>query len=859
MEGISSAASRFIIKSFLLLLVLTVAVFGFISMFVSSTSAQALNDVGTIYMNGVSDKNADHFETIISLRISQLSAITATVLPHDYGNQKDLLAALKQNAEARGFACFELLGKDGVSQPVISQITHIEDEKQFVAQLFDGQVQVASGMAQDQRMIIFGVPASYPMEDQNSAALVAAIPAAELADVLFGSENDQLISSNIVLSNGSYVIRSAEEYGSTFKGSYFDQLESRIDSTQPEKLEAVQQLKAAMDQRRSFDTVICTGEQTIRIDETPLPYSDWFLITAMPYGKLNTIIDHLSFVVTRAMFFGSAVILAGLIFIFWRYYQMTRSQVEELAASKEEAEKATRTAEEASRAKSEFLSNMSHDIRTPMNGIVGMTAIAERNLSDPARVKDCLKKISLSSRHLLGLINDILDMSKIESSKMVLNVDVISLQEIMNNLVYIIQPQLSEKSQSFDIYINDIEHENVYCDGIRLNQVLLNLLSNAVKFTPDKGRIDLYMSQKPSEKGKDWITCVFEVTDTGIGFSEEFGERIFDSFTRDDSKQVQKTEGTGLGMAITKYIVDAMEGTIAAKSKVGQGSTFTVEADFKIADDEENLKTLPAWKALIVDDDAMLCESASENLKEIGIDAYWCQESEEALKRIKQSFDQNDPYDIILVDWKLPGLNGIETARKIRSIVDGKTPVLLISAYDWGDIEPEARSAGVSGFIGKPLFKSTLYAGLKPYAENHAKKSVAERGENRKLLEGRKFLIAEDNELNWEIANDILAEEGAANVWAKNGREAYEIFKNSPEGYFDGILMDIRMPVMDGYEAARLIRSLERSDADILIAAMTADAFSSDKDKAIKSGMDAHISKPIDIGALLGLLQRHLK
>lgn len=524
----------------------------------------------------------------------------------------------------------------------------------------------------------------------------------------------------------------------------------------------------------------------------------------------------------------------------------------------EELEKAREEAVHATRAKSEFLSNMSHDIRTPMNAIVGMTAIAVANIDDKKQIQNCLKKITLSSKHLLGLINDVLDMSKIESGKLTLHIEQISLREVMDSIVNIVQPQIKEKKQHFSVHIRNVEAEDVYCDSVRLNQVLLNFLSNAIKFTPEGGYIEISLYEEPSPIGDTYVRVHIKVKDNGIGMSDEFKKTIFEAFTREDSKRVQKTEGTGLGMAITKYILDAMEGTVEVNSKQGEGTEFHVILDLEKVLVQEEEMILPDWHMLVVDDDEQLCESVIHALKDIGINAEWTLDGEAAVELVKERHKQQNDFQIILLDWKLPGMDGIETARSIRTQMGGDIPILLISAYDWNEIEHEAREAGITGFISKPLFKSTLFYGLRQFAEtdNEIETQLSEKEID---LTGRKILLAEDNDLNWEIAEALLTERGLELEWAENGQICVDKFKRSPVGFYDAVLMDIRMPVMTGHEAAREIRALDREDADIPIIAMTADAFEEDIKRCMESGMNAHVAKPIDIREVERQLDKFIK
>ena len=522
----------------------------------------------------------------------------------------------------------------------------------------------------------------------------------------------------------------------------------------------------------------------------------------------------------------------------------------------QELEKAKRTAENASKSKSEFLSNMSHDIRTPMNAIMGMTMIAMANIDNRKRVEDCLKKIVLSGKHLLGLINDVLDMSKIESGKMILNVELVSLREIMDSIVSIVQPQLKAKKQSFNVFIYDITSENVLCDSVRLNQILLNLLSNAIKFTPEGGSIEISLHEKSSPKGNGYVRILLRVKDNGIGMTEDFQKHIFDSFTREDNKRVQRTEGTGLGMAITKYIVDAMGGEIEVKSTQGVGTEFNVTLDFERTADCEESMLLPDFMMLVVDDDKQLCESTTSSLRSLGIRAEWTLDGENAVRMVKQHHSLHNDYHIILLDWKLPDMDGIETAREMRKQLGNDVPILLISAYDCSEIEAEAREAGISGFLSKPLFKSTLYYGLKPYIG--AVEDLPATEEAVMDFSGKRVLLAEDNELNWEIAGELLKELGLNVDWAENGQICADMFSRSPVGYYDAVLMDIRMPVKNGYEAAKMIRGTGRQDSSVPIIAMTADAFSEDIQRCLAYGMNAHIAKPIDIKEVSRILSKYI-
>lgn len=571
----------------------------------------------------------------------------------------------------------------------------------------------------------------------------------------------------------------------------------------------------------------------------------------MPFGILDRILKDLSINRQTAILMMCFVILGGIVIIFILYYRLSKQQLLEL-------ENARREAVKANKAKSEFLSSMSHDIRTPMNGIVGMTAIAMANIDNPERVKDCLGKITLSSRHLLGLINDVLDMSKIESGKLTLNMNQISLRETMDSIVNIVQPQVKERQQHFDIFIQEIITEEVHCDSVRLNQILINLLSNALKFTPEGGRINIYLQQEPSPAGDSYVRCHFRVKDNGIGMTEEFQSKIFDTFTREEKAQIDKIEGTGLGMAITKAIVEAMKGSIEVQSEPGKGTEFHITLDLEKADTKEEDMKLPPWRMLVVDNNEELCESAVCSLKEIGIDAQWVANGKTAVEMAKKYHEEQNPFEIVLLDWKMPDMDGLHTAREMRKHLGEEVSILIISAYDWSEIEEEAAEAGVQGFIAKPLFKSNLFLGLKRYMLDESEKEEKEESDFHNSFAGKKILLAEDNDLNWEIAEDLLSEAGFELERAENGKICVEKFEQSVQGYYDVVLMDIRMPIMNGYDAARAIRTSGRPDAKLPIIAMTADAFSDDIQRCLDCGMNEHVAKPIDVNRLTQLLKKYL-
>ena len=848
MKKLLNNSTRFLTVSLALVLLLTVCIFSFLAVFMTRKSAETISAVGTAYMTGMGEKVTQHFETTIQLRLSQLEALVIGFQPDDIP-AKTLREELADNAQMRGFESLAFYSREGEFDMIYGETPILADSGPFLASMNNGDKKVAVvSTDHGEKDILLGVSAEYVMSNGETAtALVACLPADYIAETLSLYSESTLVYSHIIRRDGTFVIRS----GDAFRESYFDRIQAMFEEQGESGDQYIRELEAAMDAGEDYTALLTFGNERRHLQCNKLPYSEWFLITVLPYGQLDEEVSSLSHTWLLLAFLGCSVILAALLLVFWQYSKLLRGQMSEL-------EKARKEAVHANKAKSEFLSNMSHDIRTPMNAIVGMTAIATANIDDRQQVQNCLKKITLSSRHLLGLINDVLDMSKIESGKLTLNVDQVSLREVMDSIVSIAQPQVRSKHQQFDVFIHDISTENVCCDSIRLNQVLLNILGNALKFTPDGGLIQVSLYEEDSPKGEEYVRTHIIVKDNGIGMTQEFKEKIFESFVREDSARVRRTEGSGLGMAITKYIVDTMGGTIEVESELGKGSEFHVTLDLQRAETPEEEMILPEWNILVVDDDQQLCESTTASLKSIGVKADWALTAEGALEMLEHRAQLRDHYHIILLDWKLPDMDGVAAAKEIRRRFGSETPIMLISAYDWSEIEADAREAGITGFISKPLFRSTLFYGLKPFVENAGVPSEQCHEEKSADFTGRRVLLAEDNDLNWEIASELLSSLGMELDWAENGKICVEKFLASPPGFYDAVLMDLRMPVMTGYEATAAIRALDRPDRDIPIIAMTADAFSEDIKKCLDAGMNAHVAKPIDIRELSRLLEKFI-
>ena len=506
---------------------------------------------------------------------------------------------------------------------------------------------------------------------------------------------------------------------------------------------------------------------------------------------------------------------------------------------------------------------MSHDIRTPMNGIIGMTAIAANHLGDRDRVADCLRKISESSSHLLGLINEVLDMNKIESGKIELEEEEFNLAELIDKMMTMTRPQMQAHEHSFRVNIINVEHEQVIGDSRRLEQVFVNIMSNAIKYTPNGGKISLSIRETPTKtRGFGHYEFIFE--DNGYGMTEEFQKHLFEPFTRANDKQTAGIQGTGLGMTITRNIARMMGGDVTVESTYGEGSKFTVSVYLKLQNEKKiNYDSFLDLRVLVADDDPVCCESTCEILTDMGMNSEWVLSGKAAVDRVKTRHDQNRDFFAIILDWKLPDQDGVETTRQIRRLVGEGVPIIIFSAYDWTEIEKEAREAGASAFVSKPLFRTKLAAlfdSLVNARGEDADSDAPLRDLEDMDLSGRRVLLAEDQELNAEIAMDFLSMTGLEVDWAKDGEQEVAMLAASPDGYYSMIFTDIQMPNMNGYEATRAIRAMDRPYAkNIPIVAMSANAFAEDVLNSKKAGMNEHITKPIDIEVLARMLDTYVK
>ena len=677
--------------------------------------------------------------------------------------------------------------------------------------------------------IILYVPEKDSYEE---AVLLRVIPISTLEEKwIFPSAEFVNAEISMIDGNGDYILK-----GHSYKNSSFFEFYKSYNVTDPE---SSKELFDRIMSSTGHESMINSQGQECILAFTPIQdTAGWTLLGLIPAQDLYE---------EKGNWLLFGAVSAGLLVLFicdiiYMRYLNRRLKI------------AARKAEAANKAKTDFLSTMSHDIRTPMNAIIGLSTIAEKNPGDVESTKESLRKISLASNHLLTLINDILDISKVESGKLKLNPLTFSIVETAENLVNISQPMVKEKNIDFSFHINQMEKEYLYTDQLRLNQIYINILSNAVKYTEPGGRVIVDLFEDKSDV-PGCVKLTYIVADTGIGMSPEFMENMYKPFMRQVDSRVNSIQGTGLGLAITKQMVDLIGGTIDCRSEQGKGTEFTVTLDIPIADRQRDDMKLDPVDVLIVDDDEILLQTAADTLKSLGANAEQASDGLTALGMIKHRHDLGNDYNVIIVDWKMPELDGVETISRIRSEIDADVPILLISAYDWSDIEDRAKAAGVNGFITKPLFRSTLYDKINNLI---GKESVSTPPEDDYTdLHGLNILVAEDNDINWEIISAMLSMFGITSERAENGRICVDKIRDAARGSYALIFMDVQMPEMNGLDATRAIRKLEdRWASSIPIVAMTADAFSENVMECMNAGMNGHIAKPVDIKLVVKEIRR---
>ena len=667
---------------------------------------------------------------------------------------------------------------------------------------------------------------------KKEAYLLRIVPTSDLEEKwVFPQEEYENEDFSIIDTEGSYVIR-----GRSFKNASF--FEFYKSYNQP-GITAQQQLFAdILSETGSFPMLDSKGTECI-VAHTPIHSTKgWVMLSSAPVSDLNAVTQ--DWILIGVITFGLLLLLVT----DFLYMNSFNKRLQVMA----------REAEAANKAKTDFLSTMSHDIRTPMNAIIGLTTIAEKKLDDREAVEENLRKIALAGSHLLTLINDILDISKVESGKLTLSPLTFSIVETVQNLMNLSQPMVREKNIDFNIRINRMEKEYLYADQLRLNQICINILSNAIKYTEPGGRIVVDLREEESEK-EGCIRLIYRVADTGIGMSPEFLEKMYQPFSRQTDSRVNSIQGTGLGLAITRQMVELMNGTIECRSEVGKGTTFTITLDLPVSEKQLEEMRIDDVDVLIADDDPVLLETAVDTLKSLGIRAESANSGMEALEMVRHRHEAGRDYNVIILDWRMPDMDGIETIRRIREEAGTMIPILLTSAYDWSDVEDEAKEAGASGFIGKPLFRSRLYEKINALLGAEVK--ALEPEDDYSDLAGMNILIAEDNAVNWEIISAMLGMFGITSERAENGRICVDKMAGAAEGSYDLIFMDIQMPEMNGLDATRHIRRLENKwAASIPIIAMTADAFSENVAECLKAGMNGHIAKPIDLKLVIKEIRR---
>ncbi|MBO6280424.1 MAG: response regulator [Bacilli bacterium] len=705
-----------------------------------------------------------------------------------------------------------------------SQLFSSRSENIKVTPRYTNPINGASSIA-----FYYSIPLVDPLDSTKTvpAYLLRVVPTSNLSKKwTFPSGAFEHLEVAIIDDTGSYVISQSSFVDSNFFNfytSYNSVSDSELDALKTKVLSesgsmAMNDSKGV--QRYVSYSQISNGEQ-------------WTVITSIPMSDINYVqIDWLTISIIAV---GLGVLFAIDLVIF-------------LIQSKK-LQEAAKLAESANKAKTDFLSTMSHDIRTPMNAIVGLTTIARKEENNPESTSDALKKIELASNHLLTLINDILDISKVESGKLTLNPLDFLIADMFENLVNISQPMIRAKNINFSFRVHNFENEWLYADKLRLSQIFTNLLSNALKYTEENGDVSVDIKEEKSEK-EGCIKLIYQVTDTGIGMSQEFLKHMYQPFSRATDSRVNSIQGTGLGLAITKRMVDLMGGDIECESELGKGTTFIVSLDILIGKKPSEEMILPPTDILIVDDDEILLQTAEQTLISLGATTSVAKNGKDALELIK-----NNHFDIIILDWKMPDMNGIEVVKRIRESKDKDIPIILISSYDWSEIEKDAHEIGINGFIFKPLFRSKIYQKIIDLTTGE--KKVIDTAEDFNFP-GTNVLIVEDNDINWEIISTLLSMHGITSERAENGKVAYELISDKSNiDRYDLIFMDIQMPVMNGLEATRLIRKLDFEYAkNIPIIAMTADAFSENIAECKKAGMNGHIAKPIDLNIVLSEIKK---
>ncbi|BDF70999.1 hypothetical protein CE91St41_17730 [Oscillospiraceae bacterium] len=816
------------------------------------TSRATAEEMSTLYLRELTTQTIGHFQTSLRGQFAQLRTAAATVSGEEVESETAYHAFLERTQEYNGFTFLAFLDSrgnyhsvDGVF-PAASQIS-------FLGRLLQGEEELVSynETILGDNMLLLGTPIDpVAYGDETFVAVLAGYDAGSLNTQLALEKKDAQTYLSITTREGTFVINNSYNTALPKTVNLFSKLERY----------AVMGAGCPVDGIRADFLNGGSGLITYSVNGVdqylyyaPIPDTDWYMLTVIPYEVVDTAVSGLVDQLNRNTVIMLLVVVLLLSAVFFTYYVGMNRNERALRRAKDEAQEARRRAEDANLAKSEFLSRMSHEIRTPMNGIIGMSVIAMQNRDNPGKVESCLKKVTLSSNHLLALINDVLDMSKIESGKVELRRERFDFRVFLESLGNIYYSQAKAKGVDYETVLVGAVSEALVGDSLRLNQILSNLLSNALKFTPAGGSVQLRVSEFDgggADGSRLWLR--FEVTDTGCGIAEENFGKIFESFEQEHAGVAQRYGGTGLGLSIVKRFSELMGGGVRVSSVLGEGSTFAVELPFgRAGDGHREPVRYEDLSVLVVDDDPDTCEHITTLLGRMRVKSDWVDNGYQAVSRVEIAHSRGENIDVCFIDWKMPNMDGLETARRIRAIEGEDTTVVLITAYDASEIEAEAREAGVADIISKPLFESTIAEALSDVRQGHRQGAGAQTHQIAFDFHGKHVLLAEDNEINREIAVELIGTTGAEIDAAEDGAQAVERFERAAPGYYDLVLMDVQMPVMDGYEATRRIRAMDRPDAKTVpIFAMTANAFAEDAVKSREAGMDAHISKPLDVKAL---------